>query len=498
MTEDNKSDDQINNLVKFFDEKNDKSHISDKSNSSRSSSDIEYNHPSRYGTLPYLQSIIDELGVRQFHLFLTFTASMLFYNYGSILYELNFIMPQMIAPYNITPPRYQLINDGILIGYLAGSLVTGKIIEYFHRKNMIIIYAYILMLSTVGMVFFQNWFYLAFCRIVAGIAVGSSLILFIPTISEFTPSDKREATVVLPVCVSRLAVIFYVIFYDRFIMITKAKDSFIYSILMSSLPTIFYAVLVTIIMIESPRDMFSRNKHYEAIKAIKSILPNDYVIDKRHLINEGKDYYALLLERQNGASPYTQIFSEKYLKLTIPTILTYSIASMNVICCMYLLPLIFRKSYNTLFVVSIIFQQIMAMFGAILGYVVAKKNYLGRKYTLFIGFMLTGIMAIVVVIIGDQLHLGCCVIFFFNFMCYPIAILYMNEAFPTNLRVSAMAVCLCCGKLFDILGQFTVDMLFNIGPHFPIIIFIISSTIGAFSSIFLPYETSKKVLDQNN
>lgn len=78
-----------------------------------------------------------------------------------------------------------------LIGTIMGALICGKPAERYGRKHLLIIIAYLYLLSAIGSAVIVNWYSFMFFRFAGGLAVGASSVVGPMYIAEISPSRWR-------------------------------------------------------------------------------------------------------------------------------------------------------------------------------------------------------------------------------------------------------------------------------------------------------------------
>lgn len=122
---------------------------------------------------------------------------------------------------------------------------------------------------------------------------------------------------------------------------------------------------------------------------------------------------------------------------------------------------------------------------------------IGRKKTLFLGMVGSGIFCIVSEFIqGDLLKTGTFVIgkmlITISFSCLYI---FTIEVFPTNLRHRFFSVCSVAGRIGSILTPLTPILAQNVWSSLPLIIFSALSLTSAILLCSLPETLNRKLPD---
>lgn len=131
-------------------------------------------------------------------------------------------------------------------------------------------------------------------------------------------------------------------------------------------------------------------------------------------------------------------------------------------------------------------------------------NYLmdkiGRKKTLFIGMMGSGIFCIISEFITGEMQKTICFVFGKLLITIAFSCLYIFtiEVFPTNLRHRFFSICSVMGRIGSILTPLTPILALQIWHRLPLIIFSALSFTSAFLMWTLPETLNRKLPNNVN
>lgn len=122
---------------------------------------------------------------------------------------------------------------------------------------------------------------------------------------------------------------------------------------------------------------------------------------------------------------------------------------------------------------------------------------IGRKKTLFLGMIGSGIFCIVSEFVGGDLAKT--ITFVIGKMLITIAFsclyIYTIEVFPTNLRHRLFSICSVVGRIGSILAPLTPIMGQNVWSRLPLILFSVFALSSALFLCALPETLNKKLPD---
>ncbi|MCU0386504.1 MAG: sugar porter family MFS transporter [Flavihumibacter sp.] len=150
-----------------------------------------------------------------------------------------------------------------LIGTVIGSLIAGMPAQRYGRKKVLLIIAFLYLLSAIGCSLTSIWELFILFRFIGGLAVGASSVVGPMYISEIAPANIR----------GRLAGSFqlnivagiFVAYLTNFLFVGMGEDSWRWMLGVMVVPSLLFAILLRSIP-ESPRWLWINGKPDEAKK----------------------------------------------------------------------------------------------------------------------------------------------------------------------------------------------------------------------------------------
>ncbi len=150
-----------------------------------------------------------------------------------------------------------------LIGTVIGSLIAGMPAQRYGRKKVLLVIAFLYLLSAIGCSLTSIWELFILFRFIGGLAVGASSVVGPMYISEIAPADIR----------GRLAGSFqlnivagiFVAYLTNFLFVGMGEDSWRWMLGVMVVPSLLFAILLRSIP-ESPRWLWINGKPDEAKK----------------------------------------------------------------------------------------------------------------------------------------------------------------------------------------------------------------------------------------
>ncbi|MCF1714328.1 sugar porter family MFS transporter [Flavihumibacter sp. RY-1] len=150
-----------------------------------------------------------------------------------------------------------------LIGTVIGSLIAGMPAQRYGRKKVLLVIAFLYLLSAIGCSLTSIWELFILFRFIGGLAVGASSVVGPMYISEIAPAEIR----------GRLAGSFqlnivagiFVAYLTNFLFVGMGEDSWRWMLGVMVVPSLLFAILLRSIP-ESPRWLWINGKPEEAKK----------------------------------------------------------------------------------------------------------------------------------------------------------------------------------------------------------------------------------------
>lgn len=218
-----------------------------------------------------------------------------------------------------------------LIGTIIGALVCGQPAERYGRKHLLIIIAYLYLLSAIGSALIVNWYSFMFFRFAGGLAVGASSVVGPMYIAEISPSRWRGRFVAF---FQFNIVLGIVIAYLTNYSVVGIPHDWQWMLGIEAFPALLFGLLLLTVP-ESPRWLIKREYITQARAIFEKI--GESAIDKE--MQEIRDSF------ENKNKQEERLFQKKYF---YPLLIAFLISSFNQLtginAILYYAPRIFELS----------------------------------------------------------------------------------------------------------------------------------------------------------
>jgi SP family arabinose:H+ symporter-like MFS transporter len=392
-----------------------------------------------------------------------------------------------------------LVSSG-LIGCIIGVLITGVLSDRIGRKKTIIIAAWMFLLSAIGCTWAPGISVLVFSRMIGGIGVGMASVISPMYITEFAPAKKRGQMVA-----------YYQLAITVGIVLAYASNAGLAGIetslfpvtemwrpmfLVMAIPSIAFLLLL-IKVPESPRWLMKTGQSQKAAQVLQSVRTQEEVEQELYGITQA----AIKAEHKNISllSPAIRV------PLIIGVVLAVFQQFSGINAIIYYGPGIFEAagfdSSNAL-----LFQVVIGSVNVLSTFIAIRLvDKYGRKSLLkagLIGIVLSLVLCGLLFYTGQTKSPFLLVLMLFYIACFafslgPVTWIIINEIFPTEIRVKAVAFCtLMLWVAVWAVGQFVPWLLATAGPAVLFWIFALFSGVNFFFSWKVVKETKGKSLEE--
>ena len=265
-----------------------------------------------------------------------------------------------------------------LIGAMVGSLLVGRPADWWGRRPVLTLLAFLFVVSAVGCALASNWYVLLFFRWLGGVAVGGASVVCPMYITEIAPAKRRG----LLVAVSQLNIVLGILgaYFSNYLVarIVGADHPNTWRWMFGVMTLPAAAFLLTALMIpESPRWLAKKGRRQQA----EAVLAR---FGHENPARETAEIMDSLKAEMSGT--HQRLFQRKYLK---PLLLACMIAAFNQLdginAVLYYASDIFRRAGadNT----SALMQSVIIGFTNLVMTILAMAliDRVGRKALLLVG-----------------------------------------------------------------------------------------------------------------
>ena len=347
---------------------------------------------------------------------------------------INFIQPY----FGLSEAGLGWAVSSLLFGCIGGVFIAGKAGDHFGRKRVLMLAAFLFLLSAIGSASAHVLIFFLISRILGGIAVGIASILSPMYIAELAPAKYRGSLVSM----NQLAIVIGILvaFFSNYLLVGTGENNWRWMLLVMAAPAILLFFSLFLVP-ESPRWLVARNRNEEALQVL--------------IKTSGKESaHAELLEiedtlKNQEESTFSELLSPRIRPLLFIGIILavfQQITGINTI--MYYAPKIFAnvgQSNDTALLQTLIIGGINLIFTLL---AMTLIDRFGRKLLIIFGttgmmMMLTGLSVLYFInqtsgILVLIFILGYCA--FFSASLGPTVWVMVAELFPNRLRSKGMSV----------------------------------------------------------
>jgi len=293
----------------------------------------------------------------------------------------------------------------------------------------------------------------------------------------------------------------YAMFYFFFPQVTI--NDFNYGIISVSQFYLVTFLLAIIFLEESPRFLIFCGENEIAFEILhrKFKIASLSEEDKNNIIED------ITSNKNNQVKPsLLEVFSKKYLLLTIILIILWIINNLVVTGIYSILPktlseiekiysIATKDQTKRMILLQAIVTNLINIPSNILAAYLGETETFGRKYTMVIGYILSIIFTILSVIFPLLLYLFIGISLFSVGISFSSLSSYTCEVYPTALRDNAVGFLAGIGRFSGLSSIFIFYGLAKIGFNVPFVFIVILFVIALISSFLIPFETRGRNLD---
>ena len=489
----------------------------------------------------YINVTLDNMGFTKYHLLLFITNALFLFCEG-MNEIIHIILLSMInEKHNLSHYHLAFMNSIEYLGYTISTLLVHYITTLIKRKHAILISVFVSILCTGLSITSYNFIFASINRFILGFCFGILDILIYLNLFESLPTKIRGF-------VSTMILLFFPLgeFSLSLTCYFKLKEGEMdvnYK-LMLLFPFIFTCIisLSAIFLQESPRELFFGKQNYEkgaesfkkitefnrdesnknkfnfgdpeiekAAKDISielgEIMPN---YDNNNIqnenefndnIKEGQNIQNALLRQNTNKNIFKmarlrQLFSQDYLKYTILFWILGSFSGFIFYGIHFMLPATAPKINKNTFLDLVLFEsmEIPPNFFAML---LIENKGLGRKNTIRAGFIITFIISLINIYLGETILLFDCLLKFSLTIPLNILFVYSSEIYDSHVRTLGLSLMNFWKKLSSLFSPFFMSyIIYKYGEFATHLYYAPLLAISAFGSLFLTIETRGRALDE--
>ena len=490
----------------------------------------------------YINVTLDNMGFTRYHLLLFITNALFLFCEG--MHEIiHIILLSMInEKHNLSHYHLAFMNSIEYLGYSISTLLVSTITNLIKRKHAILISVFFSLLCTGLSISTYNFYFASLNRFVLGFCFGILDILIYLNLFESLPTKIRGF-------VSTMILLFFPLgeFALSLICYFKLREGEMdvnYKVMLL-FPFIFTCIicLSAMFMQESPRELFfgkgefnqgtetfkkitefnrdelNKNKFNfgdpeieQVTKNINIELGNIIPSDNSNNNNSKKEMQDFNIKEENNLegglirkesdkqyfkmNRLKQLFSPEYLKYTILFWILGSFSGFIFYGIHFMLPATAPKINKYTFLDLVLFEsmEIPPNFFAML---LIENKGIGRKNTIKIGFVITFIISLINIYLGETILLFDCLLKFSLTIPLNVLFVYSSEIYDSHLRTLGLSLMNFWKKISSLFSPFFMSyILYKYGEFATHLCYAPLLAVSAFGSLFLSIETRGKALDE--
>ena len=493
----------------------------------------------------YINVTLDNMGFTRYHLLLFITNALFLFCEG--MHEIiHIILLSMInEKHNLSHYHLAFMNSIEYLGYSISTLLVSTITNLIKRKHAILISVFFSLLCTGLSISTYNFYFASLNRFILGFCFGILDILIYLNLFESLPTKIRGF-------VSTMILLFFPLgeFALSLICYFKLREGEMdvnYKVMLL-FPFIFTCIicLSAMFMQESPRELFfgkgEFNQGTETFKKITefnrdelnknkfnfgdpeieqvtkninielgNIIPSDNSNNNNNNnsqkemqdfnIKEENNLEGGLIRKESDKQYFKmnrlkQLFSPEYLKYTILFWILGSFSGFIFYGIHFMLPATAPKINKYTFLDLVLFEsmEIPPNFFAML---LIENKGIGRKNTIKIGFVITFIISLINIYLGETILLFDCLLKFSLTIPLNVLFVYSSEIYDSHLRTLGLSLMNFWKKISSLFSPFFMSyILYKYGEFATHLCYAPLLAVSAFGSLFLSIETRGKALDE--
>jgi hypothetical protein len=464
-----------------------------------------------------LDMLLEEVNWNKTYFFLGLFNCLLFFIEGFTLISMDLRITIIEKHYNLSPFQTGLLESSISIGYLISSFISGFLVEYgqcFALRTGVFLIAFVNILQ----IFSSGYWLFFLINLMLGLGLGIIIICIITITAEFTNSKIRSFFI----SYVRLFVIFGQIMscvLAEFFDINHFKKTNWSHLVEIRAVLCIILIGFSFLLYDGPKFLFSKRKFENGIKHLKYFLGDQEFLlteDKKFkIINQYNDFIkSNEISSSSKWDSYVKIFSSNYFKLTLYLLPSWFLISFTYNGLVYFLPTFFDY-YETylkglirmpkikgvkhddfkLMVSKIIISCFFEIPAILVQPILNNIIFIGRTGTMKISLVGIALLSLFGYILQNE-HFAALIGILRGLgrMLYNSIYVYTTEAYPSNLKATALGIHTVSNKLGLLIMPFINRALAVSSPFNPLLGFFLNSIITFFLIMMFPYDTLNRAV----
>jgi len=449
----------------------------------------------------FYDKIIDSCGLNKSILKIYIIAILFVIADGGEMIVISLITTKLGEEWALSELQKGFLGSSIFIGYFIGAIFSGKISDNKGRKPILrtssIIFTIFAFLSSFSTGFYSFLFFRSLC----GFGIGLSIPALVTLLSEISPSQHRSMMINCLWLFFPIGEVIVIVIAKFFIM---SPGGWRYVLIFTSVAC-FIAIILTFYIFESPKFLICNDRLEEGFDILNEMISHNSQPFK--LKENEKKVIALELkeaEMNTINSDFKELITEKYLRLSVLVSLIFFFVCYIYYGLLYVLPQIMlvvaneknkedKFDFDQIYA-GLIWSAISEIPGNIVAAWLANSETYGRKYSMAIGFGVTGVFMLFALINIENINFFASIIKFSISLPFNIIYLYTVEAYPTKIRSIALGASSAFARIGGIITPFLSQLFFAWNYKLPLLFYFFNSIFGVLCCLHLPFDTRTRTI----
>ena len=467
--------------------------------------------PTIYNTFPdsspviSFDTVMEALGFGVYQLRVYIIMGLMALSEGAHIMAFTLMLPILKHQWLVSDLLNGIQASLVFLAFLLGSMSSGQISDRIGRKLPCFYAIVAIAFFTMASAWSNNIVTLIVLRTIAGLAVGFFGPLGGTILTEITPKHLRGKYMTMITFFLVLGQL-YSAFVGYFLLENFDRGNWRVLLIYCSIPSIFAGLMAYLYLDESPRYLMFVRKYDEAFRICEKITIENETEDvtRYYLSKETKEKIVNWAEKleEDDAANITLLFKGQKMKITLLLWACWFSTSFIYYGIIIFTPLILQKidanrvinnGNDVLQIFSSNFLELIAVLGAAS---LIENKFFGRKNSMILFFLLSSLITFVMYFTKDHLFI---VFVTFARICISLTFIfcfqYTSEVYDTNIRTTGLGMANGIGRIGGIIMPWICAEIMEIDLYGPFMVFFLMSSLTAFLSYYLPFDTREKDLD---
>jgi MFS family permease len=444
-----------------------------------------------------IDKFLDKIGYGFHQKFLLLVIILEYLADGAEITILTLCLNCLTIEWNLNLTQRSLLGSTIFIGLMLGALIS-YLADIYGRKSLLLLGGFLIFFFGIMTSVASSYHSFLLVRFLVGIGIGIIFPVSYTLASEVTPIHNRSNYINNISFSYPLGEILVCLLCYAYL---SECNNWRKVVLFAAIPALFSFLLLFMIK-ESPRFLLSKQRYEEAFEILNQFSKEKGIIlslpEKNNIIRESED------ERENCKIEvnYLYLISDEYFNISLKIWILWVCSSFIFYGFIYIFPQILsvintKSPEKKNIYIELLKANLFMLPVTIVGGILSENKYLGRRYSMFLCYIICGMMTLLTMIDFERIYIWGGLIKFFACCQFSILTTYTSEVYHTKIRTIGSSAANIITRIGGIISPFILEFsLKYFGVIGPLVIIVMISVFSAYLCTSLKVETYKKALDQ--